>query len=500
MVSTSVNVLTVLALTLTATQSQKVTPVLLIELNRHGARAPITRLTGVIKSTWIEKTGKGELSPVGQRQRYYLGKNMFYKYPEIFKKGLNNSEFYIRSTDYNRTIMSAFSQVFGLRNGSSEFTDKALIFGNDDPRIKPPQDLLFDTASIDFDTPLIKGFRPFPIHSEIEIADLLLGADSTPCPKNLKAQTDFQTKMGKELLEKSKSMKQAIEDAIKIYGIEEATKDWNRDFHLCYQFGDFVIQDYWNNPNPTVKPDSDLYKKLANCYFLGIAVLAQPGSVTKSSQTPLLNQIVTYFQKKIDSFNEGKFSYLKKYIQYSAHDDTLSVHLTYLGLLDYECLLKQVMQGVDIPDCKRTPEVASNIIWELLQIENSEVINGKMFLKQSPMKYGVRVSYNGEYLNYCDQDDPKKANYICPFDDFVKRIQNKMTVPDIKKHCGLVASKQNNSLLWVVIVIFGVLLALNLFVVIALISLKKKIGVAMKMENEGEGFGEDEYLKEKSDE
>lgn len=151
----------------------KVTPVMIVELNRHGARAPITRLTDVIKSPWIEKTGKGELSPVGERQKYLLGKNLFYKYPELFSKGLNNEEFYIRSTDFNRTIMSAFSEIFGVRNDVYEFTTTALIWDNNNERVKPPQPLLFKPETIDFYTPLIKGYIPFPIHNEVVLADLL---------------------------------------------------------------------------------------------------------------------------------------------------------------------------------------------------------------------------------------------------------------------------------------------------------------------------------------
>lgn len=150
-------------------------------------------------------------------------------------------------------------------------------------------------------------------------------------------------------------MKDAIEAAIAAYGIQEQTKDWDRDFHLCYQFGDFVLQDYMNNPDPTIKKDTELYDKLANCYFLGIAVLVQPEPVYKSSQTELLNQIVDYFKNKIASFDGQKYGNLTKYVQFSAHDDTLSVHLSFLKVINYTCLYNQVKESKNL-GCTRTPQ------------------------------------------------------------------------------------------------------------------------------------------------
>lgn len=422
---------------------EKTETVMLVELNRHGARAPITKLTDVIQVEWLQKTQRGELTPVGERQRYLLGKNLFYKYPGLFKDGLSKDEYYVRSTYYNRTIASAFSQIMGIMNGSTHaFTNHSLVFGNEDDRLKPPQPLLFNISQeIDFDTPVKKGFVPFPIHSELGKADLLLQTDYVSCPNNAEDVDQLFKELGTELLG-NENMTSIIEEAIKVYGIEKETKDWERNFDLCYNFGDFVIQDYLNNPNPRIKQDSHLYKKLSRCYFLGISGYSMPESVYKSSQSELLKQIISYFQKKISSFGGNGYNYTAKYMQFSAHDDTLAGHLNYLGVLNFTCLLNQVKLGKDL-SCIETSPVASNIIWELLEIKtsqnekNQEKLQKKISKKEEKNNYGVRVSYNGKYLNYCKKDNPELEDFVCEFDEFVKIVQGEMIVDDITGHCGL---------------------------------------------------------------
>lgn len=474
------------------------TPVMLIELNRHGARAPLSELTDVIKLPWIENAGRGELTPVGQRQRFYLGKNMFYRYPEIFKNGLNNSETYTRSTDVNRTIMSGISQTFGVRNGTMEITDIPLIFDNDDERVLPPQELLFDPKTIDFKTPLINGYRPIAIFSEPEDQDLMLASDgyTFSCPTNMDIYNKSYGEMDEEL-KKNENMLNLIEEALKIYGIEEETKDWERNFGLCYNLGDFVLQDYFNNPDPKIKKTDEVFKRLADCYYLGISSLVAYDNIAKSASTPLLNEIVDYFNTKIESFDGQNFNYSSKYIQFSAHDDTLSAHLTALNMLNYTCLLNQVKEGKDL-GCKESPPLASSFVWELLKIENQE--KTKLFEKQNDVNFGVRVSYNGEYVNYCGQSDPEKTNYICPFGDFKALIKDKMTVPDIEDYCGLVGGKNVNKDDELIFIILGcVLIGFNLTVVIGIFVVKKRIK-GFNVEQGSKGINDGDYIPAKDEE
>lgn len=160
--------------------------VFVTELTRHGARAPLSDITEYIKRDWIQNYGKGELTGVGMRQHYYLGKNTATKYPELLADLTNYEEYYIRSTNVNRTMMSAQSHIVGLR-GNSAFTGDDLIWNNDDPKMLPPVDQLnFPIADIDFKTALPNGMLPFPVHVPNELLDLKLGADGASCPTNAK--------------------------------------------------------------------------------------------------------------------------------------------------------------------------------------------------------------------------------------------------------------------------------------------------------------------------
>jgi hypothetical protein len=159
--------------------------VLVTELTRHGARAPVSDVINYIHRDWIQNTGKGELTGVGMRQHYYLGKNTATKYAELLKGMTEYEEYYVRSTDVNRTMMSAQSHIVGLR-GDAAFTKDSLIWEKDNSKVLPPvaiKDLNFDLKDIDFETPLPNGLIPFPVHVPNNNLDLLLMSDGPACPK-----------------------------------------------------------------------------------------------------------------------------------------------------------------------------------------------------------------------------------------------------------------------------------------------------------------------------
>jgi acid phosphatase len=85
-----------------------------IETCRHGARAPID-FSQWDKGYWNE--GMGELTQEGMRQQFLNGAEFRSRYVNSTSNipgTYNASELYVRSTDVNRTIMSAESQMMGL--------------------------------------------------------------------------------------------------------------------------------------------------------------------------------------------------------------------------------------------------------------------------------------------------------------------------------------------------------------------------------------------------
>ncbi|MFN8769319.1 MAG: histidine phosphatase family protein [Neisseriaceae bacterium] len=85
-----------------------------IDIIRHGDRTPTTEIP---KDPYSWQEGLGELTANGMKQEFNLGKNLRNKYVVQYKllpAKYNNDFIYVRSSDYNRTLMSAQSVLLGL--------------------------------------------------------------------------------------------------------------------------------------------------------------------------------------------------------------------------------------------------------------------------------------------------------------------------------------------------------------------------------------------------
>jgi lysosomal acid phosphatase len=85
-----------------------------LDLIRHGDRTPVIAIPAA-NYEWQE--GQGQLTAIGMRQEYLLGRTLRQRYvetehllPETYRAGT----LYVRSTDYDRTLMSAQSLLMGL--------------------------------------------------------------------------------------------------------------------------------------------------------------------------------------------------------------------------------------------------------------------------------------------------------------------------------------------------------------------------------------------------
>ena len=82
------------------------------ELVRHGSRAPCED-----QSLDKFKVGEGILTPEGMRERYLLGRRNRQRYIDeygLISEEYNPREFYIQSTNVNRTVQSGYSELMGL--------------------------------------------------------------------------------------------------------------------------------------------------------------------------------------------------------------------------------------------------------------------------------------------------------------------------------------------------------------------------------------------------
>ena len=82
------------------------------ELVRHGARAPFDD-----RKAQFFKVDEGMLTAEGMRQRYLLGRHSRERYTKTYpllSEEYDPSEFYIQSTNVNRTMQSGYSELMGL--------------------------------------------------------------------------------------------------------------------------------------------------------------------------------------------------------------------------------------------------------------------------------------------------------------------------------------------------------------------------------------------------
>lgn len=91
---------------------------------RHGDRSPMQIFP--TDSNQLDKwpDGLGQLTRKGIREHFQLGSWLRRRYNDFLGRQMNNSLIYVRSTDVDRTLMSAESNLAGLfYNLSGEITN-----------------------------------------------------------------------------------------------------------------------------------------------------------------------------------------------------------------------------------------------------------------------------------------------------------------------------------------------------------------------------------------
>ncbi len=141
------------------------------EMSRHGSRSPEKFFPWDEDGRW--GAGFGELTCMGMRQHFLIGSELRQRYvvnQEVITAQFNESLVWLQSSDVNRTIMSAESQITGLfPQGSSIDIDQADSFI---PPIQipdlPTQLDALGTSALPYQR------QSFPVHTVPEAEDLML--------------------------------------------------------------------------------------------------------------------------------------------------------------------------------------------------------------------------------------------------------------------------------------------------------------------------------------
>ena len=351
-----------------------------IEACRHGARSPIDNNpwdTGY----WNE--GYGELTQEGMRQQYLNGaefRNRYIINQQVAGAVFNASEIYVRSTNVNRTIMSAESQLMGFYPNGPNLSSAAM-----EAQAVPPFNVFNQSGIINSLglAALPNNFQPIPIHVVASPYDNMLnGYSAVSCPyinviaSMVQSSSQYQYRVYNYTAYLQKQLYTVFGEMIPF-----ETAGWYADNLVCDQFHGYPMV-----PGIT----EDMYQQMmgimnySNSYFFQYG-----GAQLASSQ---------FYSAVIDTF-EGVIngSSTLTWSLYSAHDTTL------IGFLI----------AIDNWD-NNNPPFASSLVFELNEINDN---------------YFVSISYNDNplTLNGCVQ--------MCPFEEF-KQLLLEWIIPDVVAQCN----------------------------------------------------------------
>ena len=257
-----------------------------IDIIRHGDRAPVLDIP---KSPINFPVSIGELTALGMNQEYNLGKNLRELYvnhykllPEIY----TSNSIYVRSSDYNRTLMSAQALLFGLYPLG---TGPVLSDENKQPALP-------------------NLYQPIPIHTIDHKQDNLLVVHTMP---EFKSLWQKHVLTSSEYLDKKSEYKDKMQKWSQITGIEL------KELQQLVELGDnlFIRQIYGiAMPEGITDQDKDEIIQLGQWMYLAKFAHYEVGYYASKD---LRLAISEYLQK---ASNNNPL----KYVLFSAHDGTIS--------------------------------------------------------------------------------------------------------------------------------------------------------------------------------
>jgi acid phosphatase len=268
-----------------------------IDLIRHGDRMPIITIADE-PATWPEKSG--ELTPIGMQQEYQLGRQLrdFYmvKY-KLIPERYDRDTIYLRSTDVDRTIMSAQIVAYALY---------PLGTGPKLPNSTQP-------ALPDF-------YQPVPIHTIPEAYDSLrMPSRKDPEFKKLITQYVYEQPRWQQQL---KTYHTKLERWSKLTGVKLTD-----NLEAIIYLGDNLhIRQQYHIALPKGLTDTDAHE-IIDLMHSTAATIYNAYPVSAYATQKLRVQIADYLKSATTDSNKLKFVLL------SAHDSTLAA---LLGALRYQ--------------------------------------------------------------------------------------------------------------------------------------------------------------------
>jgi len=367
-------------------------PDLVIELFRHGARAP---LHTTYAPDWYDYQ-LGELTTIGMREHYLIGRALADQYPDILGQNYNLSKIYLRSSVLARSIDSAASQMYGVYEGHGPALNSNSSYPSS--RAEPPfisSDIQQINQNLSNSQAIPGGYIPIAPNTTTDEGGVTLLEPTQVC-FNL-ANNILENVLGDEAI-------QLWEDlAPTRQALQNAGLSVNNPYDLG-TLGDALVCDYYDGRTlpGNIDPNSEVYLNVTfarNWYFTQALWGAEQQRQLLS--VPLFNYIFKYFDAKAAGTTDFQFMFL------STAETNLIDLLATLNILTADCLMdnyKAQLAGQDVPhpNCNYT-EFAASIILEFYNNSGSPTVIFKYNNVPMPVCSGQTECSYDEFKNLVNQ-------------------------------------------------------------------------------------------------
>lgn len=252
---------------------------------RHGDRSPIETFPNdpFKESSWPQ--GFGQLTQLGMEQHYELGQYIKKRYEKFLNESYKHQQVYVRSTDVDRTLMSAMTNLAGLfpPEGTSVWNPSLL-------------------------------WQPIPVHTVPLSEDRLLYLPFKNCSRFEELLSE--TLKSEEFQKRLEPYKDFIETLSQLSGYhgKELFEIWSNIYDplFCESVHNFTLPS-WATEDTVIK-----LRELSELSLLALYGIHKQKEKARLQGGVLVSEILKHMKRATQPWN------YRKLVMYSAHDTTVS--------------------------------------------------------------------------------------------------------------------------------------------------------------------------------